>query len=33
MAGFLASLLWQAITWNDFYIPRAAIGAFTGSAG
>ncbi len=33
MAGFLFGLLWEAITWDNFRIPHAIIGAVTGSAG
>jgi hypothetical protein len=33
MAGFLFGILWEVVTWNNFTIPRAIIGAITGSAG
>lgn len=33
MAGFLAGVLWNVISWDNFHIPRLLIGAVTGSAG
>jgi hypothetical protein len=33
VAGFLFGVLWEVISWNSFAIPRAIIGAVTGSAG